>query len=55
MSTDAAQVETSSAAPWNDDTATLKAKIAALEAENLALKEQVATLTLALEDARRAA
>jgi len=46
---------TNGAAPWDDDAAALKAKIVALEAENLALKEQVATLTMELEDARRAA
>jgi hypothetical protein len=52
---EAPQTETSGTAPWNDDAATLNAKIAALTAENMALKEQVAALTMALEDARRAA
>lgn len=52
---EAPPVESSGAAPWDDDAAALKAKIATLEAENLALKEQVATLTMALEEARRAA
>ncbi len=39
----------------NDDIAALKATIAGLSAENLALKEKVAVLSAALEDARRAA
>lgn len=53
---EAAPAEASASAPWdNDDAATLKARIATLEAENLTLKEQVATLTAALDDARRAA
>jgi len=37
------------------DVAALRAKVSALSAENAALKEQVALLTAALEDARRAA
>jgi hypothetical protein len=53
--TDAAQTDAPATAPWSDETATLKARIATLETENFALKEQVATLTMALEDARRAA